>query len=89
MTLHAGTTVGKRYARTDELGTAFALTVDHDTLSEGDMKHTVTLRERDSTEQFRLSMKDVCRVLRDLCDPLAGYSWKDVQQKYPAQAPPA
>ena len=46
----AGTTIGKRYARTDELGIPFAITVDRDTL-EGAMQGSVTVRERDSTLQ--------------------------------------
>ena len=43
----AGTTIGKRYARTDEIGVPFGLTVDFETLED----QTVTLRERDSTKQ--------------------------------------
>ncbi len=50
----AGTTIGKRYARTDELGIPFAITVDRDTLEAGDKQGTVTLRERDSTLQVGL-----------------------------------
>ena len=42
--------LGRRYARADEVGVPFAVTVDFDTLSDG----TVTLRERDSTVQIRL-----------------------------------
>jgi glycyl-tRNA synthetase len=38
--------IGKRYARNDELGTPFGITVDFDSLKDG----TVTLRERDSME---------------------------------------
>ena len=47
----AGTTIGKRYARTDELGIPFAITVDRDTLDAGAKQGTVTVRERDSTSQ--------------------------------------
>ena len=36
-------TVGKRYARTDECGIPFAITVDHDTLED----ETVTLRDKE------------------------------------------
>lgn len=39
--------IGRRYARTDELGVPFGLTIDRQTLEDG----TVTLRERDSTAQ--------------------------------------
>ena len=43
------TSIGKRYARTDELGVPFAVTVDYTTISD----QTVTLRDRDSMEQVR------------------------------------
>jgi hypothetical protein len=45
---YAGTTIGKRYARTDELGVPYDITVDR-TTTDGD--GTVTLRERDTTAQ--------------------------------------
>lgn len=38
-----------RYARTDELGVPFAVTVDYDSIQDG----TVTLRERDTTSQVK------------------------------------
>jgi len=44
--------VGRRYRRQDEIGTPYAVTVDSETLSNG----TVTLRDRDSMEQVRLSV---------------------------------
>jgi glycyl-tRNA synthetase len=40
----SGVTVGKRYARTDECGIPFAITVDFDTLKD----ETVTIRDLDS-----------------------------------------
>ena len=49
----AGTTVGKRYARTDELGVPFGITVDGQTAED----KTVTLRERDSTKQVSLPFR--------------------------------
>ena len=49
----AGTTVGKRYARTDELGVPFGITVDGQTFEDT----TVTVRERDSTKQVIPSHK--------------------------------
>lgn len=44
--------IGRRYARADELGTPFAVTVDFQTLKD----QTVTLRERDSLKQIRESV---------------------------------
>ena len=45
--------VGKRYARADEIGIPFAITVDYDTLKD----QTVTLRERNSTTQKRVPVE--------------------------------
>jgi glycyl-tRNA synthetase len=42
--------IGKRYTRQDLIGTPYCITIDGDTLQDD----TVTIRERDSTEQFRL-----------------------------------
>ena len=42
--------IGRRYARTDEIAIPFAITIDFDSIKE---PHTVTLRERDSMQQIR------------------------------------
>jgi glycyl-tRNA synthetase len=54
--------VGRRYARMDELGTPFCVTVDFDSLENND----VTIRDRDTTEQARVSIQDLKLMLRDL-----------------------
>ncbi len=54
--------IGKRYARMDEIGTAFCVTVDHETL-EG---KGVTLRDRDSQKQVRVSEDDLTSRLERL-----------------------
>lgn len=41
--------IGRRYARTDEIAIPFGITVDFDTLK----SNTATLRERDTTKQIR------------------------------------
>ena len=49
--------IGKRYRRQDEIGTPYCITIDFDTLGETpDLKDTVTLRDRDSGEQERISI---------------------------------
>ena len=53
--------IGKRYRRQDEIGTPFCLTVDFDTLENG----TVTLRDRDSMEQIRLSPEEAIRFIEE------------------------
>lgn len=47
--------VGRRYRRADEIGVPFCVTVDFDSIEDG----TVTVRDRDSTEQVRMHIKDV------------------------------
>jgi glycyl-tRNA synthetase len=49
----SGTSVGRRYARTDECGIPFAVTVDHETLKE----HTVTVRELETMKQVRVKVR--------------------------------
>ncbi len=47
--------IGKRYRRYDEIGTPYCVTVDFDTLEDGQ----VTIRERDSMEQIRLPISEL------------------------------
>ena len=47
--------IGKRYRRQDEIGTPFCVTVDFDTLEQGD----VTVRERDSMKQERIKIDEL------------------------------
>ena len=53
--------IGKRYRRQDESGTPFCVTVDHQTSVDG----TVTLRERDTTEQQRIKITDLTGFLEE------------------------
>mmetsp|Transcript_16707 Transcript_16707/g.34895 ORF Transcript_16707/g.34895 Transcript_16707/m.34895 type:complete len:176 (+) Transcript_16707:2-529(+) len=69
--------LGRRYARADEIGVPFAVTVDFDTLADG----TVTLRERDSTTQIRLPKADVTRVVFDFVH--GRLTWEEATAKYP------
>lgn len=46
----SGVTIGKKYARTDEIGIPFAITIDKDTI----VDQTVTFREVQTTKQIRL-----------------------------------
>ncbi|HEV7297796.1 MAG TPA: glycine--tRNA ligase [Tepidisphaeraceae bacterium] len=47
--------IGKRYARMDEIGTPYCLTIDGDTLA----SQTVTVRERDTMTQERVSIDKI------------------------------
>lgn len=56
-----GGSIGRRYARADEIGTPFCITIDYQTMEDG----TVTVRERDTTEQKRLDAKELKDFLRE------------------------
>ena len=53
--------IGKRYYSQDEIGTPFCLTVDFDTLEKDD----VTLRDRNTTKQERIKVKDLASAIRE------------------------
>jgi glycyl-tRNA synthetase len=52
--------VGRRYRRQDEAGTPWCITVDGQSLQD----ETVTIRDRDSTDQWRLPLRAVAEELR-------------------------
>jgi glycyl-tRNA synthetase len=54
--------IGRRYRRQDEIGTPYGITVDSDTLTH----QTVTVRDRDSMAQERVSIDRVLERLRAL-----------------------
>ncbi|MCK6488034.1 MAG: glycine--tRNA ligase [Planctomycetes bacterium] len=56
--------IGKRYAKHDEIGTPWCLTIDPDTLKDG----TVTLRDRDTTQQVRIKADEAVREIRERLD---------------------
>ncbi|MFB6294834.1 MAG: His/Gly/Thr/Pro-type tRNA ligase C-terminal domain-containing protein, partial [Candidatus Nanohaloarchaea archaeon] len=53
--------IGKRYARQDAKGTPLCVTVDYDTTED----NTVTLRERDTTDQVRVEIDDLPEAVRN------------------------
>ncbi len=60
-----GGSMGKRYARQDEAGTPFGVTIDFDTLGEKgpELLDTVTLRDRDTSKQERVKISDLLPLL--------------------------
>jgi glycyl-tRNA synthetase len=56
-----GGTIGRRYARMDEIGTPFCITVDHDTLED----NSVTVRDRDTTHQERIKKEQLIEYFQD------------------------
>eukprot|EP00816_Leptocylindrus_hargravesii_P003166 CAMPEP_0196823322 /NCGR_PEP_ID=MMETSP1362-20130617/86987_1 /TAXON_ID=163516 /ORGANISM="Leptocylindrus danicus, Strain CCMP1856" /LENGTH=704 /DNA_ID=CAMNT_0042203153 /DNA_START=23 /DNA_END=2137 /DNA_ORIENTATION=+ len=73
----SGAALGRRYARADEIGVPFAITVDFETLE----NNTVTLRERDSMAQVRMPKNDVSTVIGAMVH--GKMSWEKVLGKYP------
>jgi glycyl-tRNA synthetase len=70
-------TIGKRYSRSDELGTPLGITVDFQSVKDG----TFTLRDRDSTKQVRADEDTICNTVRSL---VAGdQTWADVLKGLP------
>jgi glycyl-tRNA synthetase len=53
--------IGRRYARADEIGSQLGITVDYDTLSD----KTVTIRDRDSWKQVRTRIEDLSALLNE------------------------
>lgn len=60
--------IGKRYRRQDAIGTPYCITIDHQTLED----NTVTVRERDSMSQERVSVEKAMQLAVERC------SWKNV-----------
>jgi glycyl-tRNA synthetase len=56
--------IGKRYRRQDEIGTPYCITIDFDTLKD----ETITLRDRDTTKQDRLSVKAALELIKSSID---------------------
>jgi len=56
-----GGTIGRRYARMDEIGTPFCVTIDHDTLKD----KSVTIRDRDTTKQDREKIEEIIRHIKN------------------------
>ncbi|MBA7495842.1 hypothetical protein ES702_06438 [subsurface metagenome] len=52
--------IGRRYARADEIGVPLGITVDYETLKD----NTVTVRDRDSWKQVRSRVEELPQLLR-------------------------
>ena len=56
--------IGKRYARADEIGIPYCVTVDYDSLKKG----SVTVRDRDTMKQIRIPVEDLEVVIGELSE---------------------
>jgi glycyl-tRNA synthetase len=55
--------IGKNYRKMEEIGVPYVVTVDFETL-EGESKDTVTVRSRDTTEQKRIAIAELSKLLQ-------------------------
>jgi len=54
--------IGRRYARNDEIGTPFCITIDENSLRD----KSITIRDRDTTKQIRIKISDLSDILSKL-----------------------
>jgi glycyl-tRNA synthetase len=59
-----GGSIGRRYARNDEIGTPFCITVDGDSPKNKD----ATIRDRDTTKQIRVKISELKEILKKLIE---------------------
>ncbi|MDO8510580.1 MAG: glycine--tRNA ligase [Nanoarchaeota archaeon] len=59
--------VGRRYARADEIGVKYCITIDFETLEDPALRDTVTIRNRDTTQQERVKISHLLERLSELC----------------------
>ncbi|KAJ7833371.1 hypothetical protein B0H14DRAFT_2591559 [Mycena olivaceomarginata] len=74
----SNTSIGKRYARNDELGTPFGVTLDFASVQ----NRTMTLRERDTMDQRIGSIDDVIAAVTELVN--GNIDWAEACQRLPA-----
>jgi len=73
----SGTAIGRKYARFDEIGIPFVITVDSDSITDG----SVTLRERDSQKQIRCPDVDTSvSYVQQMCTKKL--KWEDLVEKH-------
>jgi glycyl-tRNA synthetase len=54
--------IGRRYARNDEIGTPFCITIDEESIKNKD----VTIRDRDTKKQVRVKISELKNILKKL-----------------------
>lgn len=73
----SGESIGKRYARTDEIGIPYGITVDFDTIKE----NSVTLRHCTTMEQIRVDITAIAALVRDLSN--GSMEWTEARKLWP------
>ena len=65
-----GGSIGRRYARNDSVGTPYCITIDEDSLKNKDC----TIRDRDTTIQIRVKIKDLYDALKKIINNELAFS---------------
>lgn len=87
----SGASVGKRYARNDELGIPLAVTIDYVSIGQSEagndaetgMEGTVTIRERDTCSQIRVPAAEAVNLIVKMT--MRGMKWSEAQALYSEQ----
>ncbi|KAK7062644.1 Glycine--tRNA ligase 1, mitochondrial [Paramarasmius palmivorus] len=74
----SNTSIGKRYARNDELGTPYGITIDFASVQ----NRTVTIRERDTMDQRISSIDEVIATVTELVE--GSIDWAEACRRLPA-----
>jgi len=74
----SGAALGRKYARADEIGVPYCVTIDFESLNDS----CVTVRERDSMNQIRVTVPKAIEIISGLCNPV-GLIWDDVYRTNP------
>ncbi len=72
----SGASIGRRYARMDEIGVSFIITSDDTTK----VDNSVTIRNRDTEEQIRISKENLMKIIKSLLSE--EILWIDIFAKY-------
>ncbi|KAK7109202.1 glycine--tRNA ligase-like [Littorina saxatilis] len=70
--------IGRRYARTDQIAIPYGITIDFDSLN---TPHSATLRERETLKQIRVPVDELPALVRDLAQGRT--TWDEALEKYP------
>jgi len=76
---NSGASIGRKYARADEIGVPFAISLDFDTIK--DPEHSVTIRDRDETTQIRVSLATAVEVVAALVK--GKMTWAQARKEHP------
>jgi len=74
---NSGASIGRKYARADEIGVPFGITIDFESVTNNDC----TVRDRDSLKQIRVAVMEAPLIIHALCTGKS--TWEDTYAKYP------